>query len=768
MRRHNLWKIINNGFTPKKERFYESIFSLSNGYMGTRGAMEEAEDSNIHQPASYIAGVFNRACDEPPDLVNVPNWFSLKFASSNEWFCINKEKTLSFRRELNMKSGLLSKNMRWKDKEGKITLIQTTRFLSQDNRHFAVVRYAVTPKNYSGKVRFESSLDGNVTNNGINHLQRLRLDHQKNLICLSVKTKQSKIVIAEASKIIVGSGKRKIKIKSGYRKDKNKITHEFDIEVRKGCKYNIDKIISIHTSLDSKNPLLEAKKSIYKTAGFNELLKKHTEKWRKRWQESDIVIYGEKNLQKAMRFSIFHLIQLGHCNNGLSSIAAKGLSNIPGMGYRGHVFWDTENYILPFYTFTYPEIAKSLLMYRYRTLSKAKEKARKNGYLGAMYPWESADTGEEVTPKWIKMGGKKIRIWTGEKEHHISADIAYAVWQYFLTTGDEEFLKNYGAEIILETARFWASRMSYNKKKKLYEIRWVIGPDEYHIKYPGKNRMGVNNNFYTNALAAWNIKTALKIIKTLPKPEKIKKKMNLKNSELKNWEKKSQETYIPFDKKIGVHQQFDGFMKLKYVDLKKSKRAPGAMLDTLFQDKNIDINTTQIIKQADVIMALYLVPEITDLKTKAADFDFYDKRTAHDSSLGGGIHIIVACGIGEKTYAYKHFLELAKIDLYDKKGNTFLGLHVAALGGIWQALINGFAGLGFKNGLLCFEPSLPSRWKGLQFKIRYRGETLRARITKNSVLLKILGYSKTKSLMVGIGNKTYKVCGTRECKFRLR
>lgn len=768
MERYNFWAIINNDFSPEKEKFYESIFSLANGYMGTRGAMEEAERSNVHQPATYIAGVFNKVRGETPDLVNVPNWLSLKFASSNEWLDINKDETLLFQRKLDMKNGLLSRKVRWEDKDGKITLIQITRFISQDNKHLSAIRYSVTPENYSGKIKFESSLDGNVTNNGIKHLRESEVDYQKNLICLSTRTKQSKIVIAEASKIIVGYGKGKIKIKSDYQKSKNKIMHGFEIEIERGRKYNIDKIISVHTSLDSKNPLPEAKKSICNSGGFDYLLKKHVKRWQKHWQESDIIIAGEKKLQKAIRFSVFHLIQLGQSNNGLSSIAAKGLSNIPGKGYRGHVFWDTENYILPFYIFTYPEIAKSLLMYRYRAMPRAKEKAGKNRCRGAMYPWESADTGEEATPKWVKIVNKKIRVWTGEKEHHISADIAYAVWQYFLATKDKEFIKSYGAEIILETARFWASRMSYNKKKKTYEIKGVIGPDEYHVKYPDKNRVGINNNFYTNTLAAWNIKTALKIIKTLPQSEKIRKKINLKDNELKDWDEKSQKIYIPFDKKMSVHPQFDGFMSLKYVDLKKFRNTPSIALETLLQNKSIDINATQITKQADVIMALYLLPDITDLKTKVADFDFYDKRTAHGSSLGGGIHIIMACRLKKMTYAYKHFVELAEIDLRDKKGNTFLGLHVAALGGIWQALINGFAGLRLKNGLLYFEPSLPSSWKGLEFKIKYRGKILKIRITKNSMLLKILGCPKTKSIEVEVRNKTYKVYGSREYKFKLR
>ncbi|KKC30124.1 trehalose and maltose hydrolase (phosphorylase) [Caldanaerobacter subterraneus subsp. pacificus DSM 12653] len=424
------------------------------------------------------------------------------------------------------------------------------------------------------------------------------------------------------------------------------------------------------------------------------------------------------------------------------SIGAKGLH---GEGYKGHVFWDTEIFMLPFFIYVYPEAARTLLMYRYNMLDAARRNAALNGYKGAQYPWESADTGMEETPKWgFDYKGNPVRIWTGDLEHHITADVAFAVWEYFRATNDIDFMLNFGAEIILETARFWASRCEYVEELDRYEINNVIGPDEFHEH--------VNNNAYTNYFAKWNIKKGLEIIGELKEnyPDyyyAITQKISLTPEEVEKWKEVEKKIYIPYDKDKKLIEQFEGYFEKKDYVIEK------------FDENNMPVwpegvdvtklGDTQLIKQADVVMLMLLMPEEFDEETKGINYEYYEKRTMHKSSLSPSMYAIMGLKVGDHRNAYQSFIRSAKVDLADNQGNAVEGIHAASCGGTWQVAVFGFGGLEIdREGVLNINPWLPEKWEKLSYKIFWKGSLLEVTVAKEEVSVKKLKGRETVKIKV--------------------
>jgi kojibiose phosphorylase len=445
---------------------------------------------------------------------------------------------------------------------------------------------------------------------------------------------------------------------------------------------------------------------------WNQAWKAHCQAWESEWDKCDVIIEGDEEAQKVVRFNIFQLLSTAPRHDEHVNIGAKMLS---GYGYRGHSFWDTEIFMLPFFIYTRPEIACNLLSYRWHNLPGARAKALANGFKGAQYPWESAGDGDEVTPTWVPHPDdrtKLIRIWTGDIEIHISADIAYAVWQYWRSTGDEVFLVERGAEIILETARFWSSRVEWNTSLDRFEINDIVGPDEYHDH--------VNNNAFTNALARWNLQTALELAGWLKEshPEtwlQLSQGLGLADHELFRWQQVIDSIYIPFDPRSKLIEQFEGFFHRRQIDLAALEPRHESMQAILGIE---GINETQVLKQADVLMLMYLLPELYDESTLRVNFAYYDSRTDHTfgSSLGPSIAAIMACRVGDPS-AYEQFMRAARADLYDVRNNAGDGIHGASAGGLWQAVVFGFAGLEHTSSGWQAHPHLPASWTRLAFRI---------------------------------------------------
>jgi trehalose/maltose hydrolase-like predicted phosphorylase len=476
-----------------------------------------------------------------------------------------------------------------------------------------------------------------------------------------------------------------------------------------------------YTSRDTSQPLNAARKHLAElpNPAWDSLWRLHQENWEKEWQACDVEIEGDPEAQIAVRFSLFQLLIAAPRQDEHVSIGAKTLS---GYGYRGHAFWDTEIFMLPFFTYTQPGIARNLLSYRYHNLDGARRKARANGFEGAQYPWESAATGDEVTPTWVPHFAdrtKMVRIWTGDIEIHISAMICYALCQYWKATGDDDFILHRGAEIFFEVARFWASRAEWNKEHSRYEFHDVIGPDEYHDH--------VDNNAFTNAFARWTLQNAIRLHSWLIQNHPdiaatYRKKLHLMPEELQRWQDIAEKIYFSYDPQTGLIEQFDGYFQRRDVDL-QALEPRSESIQAIFGIEGA--NLTQVLKQPDVLMLAYLLPELFDERSLQANYDYYTPRTDHTfgSSLGPSIQAIMACRLGKQEDAYEHFMRAARADLRDVRGNASDGIHGASAGGVWQAVVFGFGGLHIDEHGWHIEPRLPAHWKRLKFHFTWRGHT---------------------------------------------
>ena len=755
--KRNGWLISEDGWSPGHAKYLETIFTLANGYLGVRGSTEEGMPEEL--PGSYLAGVFNQAADEPTELPNIPNWIGIRVTADGRQVTHQKGSLLSYHRTLDMKRGVLVREFRVK-RQGRITRVKTERFVSKSDPHVAGIRYSITPENYSAHFVIESALDGAVTNAGREHLSVIRAESyctalgsaaaqnekaNRDGILLETQTLQSGIQIAQAAMIRLTEGGVDVQAEASTQVGERSITQSILFEGKRGQEFVFDKVVVTFSGRDGFADPAEVALHCSRMAarrGYESLLTNHESEWAKVWQRSDVTIDGDDAAQNALRFSIFHSIVCAPTGSDKISLGAKGLH---GEGYRGHVFWDCEIFNLPMFIHTQPEVARNLLMYRYHTLPGARRKAQAAGYRGAMYAWESADTGDETTPVWANHLGERIRIWCGDIEQHISADVAYAVWQYYQATGDEQFLLDHGAEIIFETATFWASRFEYNSELDRYEIRGVIGPDEYHEH--------IDNSVFTNAMAQWNIRLALELAEDLKARNaqewtSLKNRLHLNDRRMREWSRIWQKAFIPFSAGLGVHDQFDGFLSLEKIDLEKldlGGRPPDAVLGREATARS------QVIKQADVLMLMYLLGDQFDARTVRTNYDYYAPICGHGSSLSLAIHSIMASRLGRSKEALQYFRRSAAIDLEDGMGNSGAGIHMASHGGNWQAVIRGFCGVSADQHAITFQPALPAGWQSIGFQMTYRNTPISAVIKPNEVTLDLTNSGRQGTVPVIIG-----------------
>jgi len=739
---------------------YETIFTLSNGYMGVRAATEETYREETR--GCYIAGLFDKFPGEVTELANIPDWLNVDLKLDGEKFDLNIGKILSYQRQFNIKDGQLTRNIEWESPKGKKTRLTFERFVSLDNIHFAALKVKIFPLNYSGAIEICSGINGQTTNSGVQHFKEGRLRFSsEGIILMTSRTQESDISLVITTKHRFNLNSKTLEAKEEVGSQRRKIFSSSRYKIKQKEELSFVKMVTIYSTRDPdfKGKEKVSDKEIEKMAidnlkkfteiGYDKLFDAHKKRWDQLWKQIDITLDGPDFDQLAIRFSQFHIYQMTPVHDERLSIAAKGLS---GEGYKGHVFWDIEIFILPFFIYTFPKIAKRLLLYRYRFLDGAREKAKENGFEGAMYPWECADTGCEVTPKWGGVDfktGKPQRIWTGELEQHITCDIVYSIWNYFQATYDHDFMYNYGLEIMLETSRFWASRLEYNPEKDQYEINDVTGPDEYSEH--------INNNTFTNYMVKWQLNKTIQFSKwvKMNQPEfwkKVTSKIKLTLNELSDWKEKADKIYIGMDKTSGFIHQYEGFTDKREVDLLKYK----GKVEAITQDYNWEeITQMQVLKQSDIIMLLYLLGDDFSQETKRLNWDYYEPRTLHDSSLSQSIHAILALDIDDIKKGYEYFERSIRIDLGEDLKTSWGGLHAASLGGNWQAVVNGFGGVRITyDGKLRINPHLPKRWKNLKFKITWRGEKYSIEINKNKITFKALS-SIRRQLLVEIYGKDY-------------
>lgn len=708
------WYIVEENFDQTQIQVRETLFTIGNGFLGTRGSFEEGYPGQ--QPATFVQGVFDDAPIVHTELVNFPDWTSLEIILAGERFDLTQGEIISYERILNMQTGLLSRRVRWRSPAGKNVELFFERFASMADPHLLLVQVSVKPLDFSGEVSVRAGLNTCSDNHGLLHWDWLGQAVDDRIAWLHLRTRATRIEAGLAMRLCARGGQG---LQQAGWDAHGHPTLTVVCQSRPDDEVIVEKVVSIITSRQADHPHQVAWEKINNlpSPAWDFCLKKHECAWALEWENCDVIVEGDDEAQRTLRFNLYHLLIAAPRNDGRVSIAAKTLS---GFGYRGHVFWDTEIFVLPFFIYSQPKIARELLSYRCFTLEGARRKARANGYQGAQFAWESAATGDEVTPIWLpdfKNPYALVRIWTGDIEIHLTADVVFAIWNYWQATGDDEFIFSCGLEVIIEAARFWASRAEWNDGNKHYEFNDVIGPDEYHDH--------VNNNAYTNYMACWNLRIAREMLEWASinypaQAAQLRRNLSIDLKELENWQQVADQIYLPFDSQSSLIEQFDGYSRLRNVDLAEYADRTESM-QALLGIKGV--SETQVIKQPDVLMLLYLLPDLFDRYVLEANYEYYTPRTDHTygSSLGPAIQAIMACRVGRDAEAYEHFMRAARVDLENVRGNTEHGIHGASAGGLWQAVVFGFAGLRVKDGQFEIKPNLPAHWQRLAFKCQLRG-----------------------------------------------
>lgn len=768
------WRFVYDTFNPEKEGLREALCTLGNGYFATRGAFEGSGADDIHYPGTYLAGGYNRLKTEiagrvieNEDLVNIPNWIALKFRlPGEEWFDLSEVKIHHYRQELDMRKGILSRDIRFEDKQGRISKLENRRIVHMNNSHLAAQQTSITAENWSGTVEFLSVLDGTVINFGVARYRDLAMAHLEPLeekevdeerILLKVRTNQSRLEIAEAARSAIFLNgtpirpERKVIRKAGY------IGHLFCVAMEKGSSIRIEKTISLFTSRDHaiSECSLEAAEAISGEASFEDLLESHIMAWEHLWRRFEIDYFpsdkerGDRTA-RILHLYTFHLLQTTsmHTIDLDAGVPSRGWH---GEAYRGHIFWD-EIYIFPLLNLRMPKITRSLLMYRYRRLDAARTAARKIGKRGAMYPWQSGSNGREETQE-LHLNPKSGR-WNPDNSHlqrHVNTAIAYNIWQYYQVTADLEFLSFHGAEMLLEIARFLASLATWNGQKNRYEILEVMGPDEYHDGSPGSDKPGLNNNAYTNIMAVWVLDRAIELKKILSETEyeQICEKIGLDDEETRQWKDITSKMFIPF-LGDGIISQFEGYENLEEFDWEGYRKKYGDIqrLDRVLEAEGDTPNRYKASKQADVLMLFYLFSseqlcEIFEklgydfrYETIPDNIEYYLKRTSHGSTLSRVVHSWVLARANRQK-SWQLFSEALESDVADIQGGTTPeGIHLGAMAGTADILQRAYTGLETREDMLHINPLIPEELGRLHMHIRYRGHALGVEITPTTLIIK--------------------------------
>lgn len=722
------WMVSENHFDPERLHHKETVFTTGNGYISTRGSFEEGH------PEERAGCFMHRMWDDVPivftELVNLPRWWGLRISINGERFRLDRGAILSYRRWMDLRTGLLSRTVRWRLGDATEVALTFERFSSLADMHVSAVRARVTVVRGEATVRIDAGLNSYVDNLGVRHWDLVTQGESEDQVWLLTRTHYTGLDLGMAASVRpVGAASATTRISDAD--GQPAIICEFG-RLRAGEEAAVEKYVAAFSQYEAEAPAAAARAAADEAAtrGFEELLDASTAAWARAWETSDVIVEGDDEAQLALRFNIFQLLIAAPRHTEHASIGAKTMS---GYGYRGHAFWDTEIFILPLFTFTHPQIARNLLMYRYHNLQGARAKALANGFEGAQFPWESAATGVEVTPTWIphfQDPTRFVRIWTGDIEIHITADIAYAVLQYWQITGDDAWMRDYGAEIVLDGAVFWGSRAQL-EDDRCYHFRDVIGPDEYHER--------VDDNVFTNAIAQWHLRRALDVFDWLQAttPEtaaELVDRLRLTPERLAHWADVADRILIRQDSESGLMEQFEGYFDLEDADLAllRDPRRTRSMQAILGIEET---NRNQVLKQPDVLMLLFLLREQYNHEVIRTNWDYYNPRTDHEhgSSLGPAITAIMACLMGEPDEAYIHFMRAARADLQDVRHNAGDGIHAASAGALWQAAVFGFGGLTIDGDEWRIDPKLPGHWRRLAFQFFFRGDLQRVDIVPERV-----------------------------------
>ena len=718
------WALTDSHYQPQHLLLQETLLSLANGYIGTRGTLEEGAPAAVAScEGTYLNGVYS---SEPihygeaaygfakhnHKMLQVANGKVLKLSVDGERF--TADQAISHSRKLDLQQGVLSRHSEWQSGSGKRLRLQSRRFVSQANPHLLAIELSITTLNFSGEVILSSGLDaaypgfykkddprvGEMSIADSLTLLSQHFDGEHSLMLH--RAKGADFIVAAACSHLLPAGATLLTQDDSQ---SNKLTQQFALQLTQGETQTLHKlVIYCHSaSVDDSGSLGQQARQLLSNAqqhGFTALLGEHQQWWQQYWRQADVNIEGDVALQQAMRFNLFSLAQSAG-RNGHSNIAAKGLT---GPGYDGHYFWDTEIYVVPVMSLTQPEIARQLLTQRYSQLEAARQRARQMSHSrGALYPWRTIG-GEECSAYFP----------AGTAQYHINAAIAYAIRSYYLATEDWAFMQQMGAEMLVETARLWLQLGFFSARSGKFEIHMVTGPDEYSAL--------VNNNFYTNAMVQLQLRFTLQIVQQLQTEQSpLLAQLGVTDTEMQQWQQAANSMYLPFDAQLQVHPQDDSFLSRQPWDFANT---PAEKYPLLLHYHPLVIYRHQVLKQADVVLALLLLDDAIPQAQKQRDLAYYEPLTTHDSSLSSCIHSILFAETGDTGRAHEFFGDSARMDLDNHHANTEFGVHIACMAGSWMSLVMGFAGVRSRPDGLHFKPQLPAQLPRLSFRLSYRGRVL--------------------------------------------
>jgi len=707
------WKVIEEGFDKEQGRVGESIFSLGNEYMGIRGQFDEFysgdkligcyfngvyEDKPLSYP-EYFKGLAKRCCF----MINANNWLYTKIFLDGEEIDLNKIEVCDFYRELDMKKGLVTRSFTYKGVK------------------FTFERLVSINYHYIGgqKITFTSDKKHDITIHSGIDFTPIHEEEGKNY-WVGCENGDDYIICRTQS-----SGQRIYsKFKTNHSmtsviKEEKLLVQTFDLTL--DGELTFEKVVYNFVERDKDNKIDLAAADKYLEKSYSDYRKEHIDRWAEIWTHSDIEISGDDENQQGIRFCIFNMHQTYHGDDGRLNVGAKGLT---GEKYSGWTFWDSETYCLPFYMFNNPKAAKNLLMYRYNTLKQAKERSIEQCCEGACYPMVTID------------GTESCGVWQhGNLEIHVTAAVAYGVWHYVTNTGDEEFLKNYGLELLVETSRYFASRGAWSPKTGEFGLYGVMGPDEFH--------MMVHNNTYTNYMVKKNFNYTIEMVK--------KYGYDVSSDELNTWQNMADKMRINYDEETKLFEQHDGYFDLPEYDVKSMDPEKVPIYKYWAYDSIFRVN---MLKQPDVVLMQFFYSKDFTLEQKAANFDYYESRCSHESSLSPAVHSIMAAEIGNLDMAEEYMAYGSRVDIDDYNRNTHQGLHVTSMAAAWMNIVYGFGGMRSDADILTFAPKIPKKWNGYSFTIEVRGSILRVEVAKNKATFKIVN---GENLNIEIYEKSYTI-----------
>jgi trehalose-phosphatase len=789
-----------DGFEPAEEGLRETLTSTGNGYICIRGAAEWEIAGDVHYPGTYAHGVYNRETTvmggRPvlnEDLVNLPNLLALNFRHADEKMrALGDVEILSYRHEYDIRNAVIVRRMRFRDEKGRETSLTSRRFVSMNRMHQAALAWDLVPENWSGPIELVSAIDGRVLNQGVSRYRQLEgrhLDPQAprtfdpDVIALKVRTRQSRIEIAEAARTRVFQNDRELAVERTTFQTEDYIQQVLAFDVHERELVRVEKMIALYTSRDRgiSEPMHNAGRSVTHYPRVDAALADHARAWEELWDVCDISIPGDRRVQYLLRLHISHVLQVcsrmtAHHDAG---VPARGLN---GEAYRGHVFWD-ELYVFPFLNFRLPEITRSLLMYRYRRIGEARAAAAAAGYRGAMYPWQSGSDGQDETPA-VHLNPLSGR-WDPDLSHnqrHVNAAIFYNIWQYYQATHDIDFLRDYGAEMMLEIARFWSSTAHYDPQRERWEIHGVMGPDEFHERYPDTTDGGLRNNAYTNVMVAWICQTMREVLELLPatRREALRRRTGLSDEDVENWEGMSCRMFVPLHAD-GIISQFEGYENLMELDWDhyRSQYENVGRLDRILRAEGREPDAYKVAKQADVVMLFFLFTDeqlrvIFDRlgyaygpDTRRRNVEYYDRRTSHGSTLSHITHAGVLATFDPES-SWQRFLIALESDVGDvQRGTTKEGIHMGVMSGTLDLVQRAYLGTEIREDVLRFEPRVTDRIDGLSLLMQFRRTPLRVTLDHGDLTITALAEGARGTIRVGYRDDVRELSGGQRCCFRV-